>query len=61
MGPSTGRAGGPVPIDIGVAVENVGRLVDAVTAGEGCRISRMLEARELRGEGFAKTEDAFEC
>ena len=49
-----------MPIDVGIAVENVGRLVDAVAAGVSRGIFWMTPSIERRGEWFAKAEDAFE-
>ena len=48
-----------MPIDVGIAVENVGRLVDAVVAGE-CRGGfSMIPSIERRGKRLAEAEDAF--
>ncbi len=49
-----------MPVDVGITVKYVGRLVDAVTAGAGAGIVGVLPTREGCGEGFAEAEDAFE-
>jgi hypothetical protein len=48
-----------VPVNVGIAVENVGRLVNAIAAGMCGGIFWMTPSIERRGEWFAETKDAF--
>jgi hypothetical protein len=54
-----GRSVGPGEVDVGVAVENVGRLVDAIGAGESGGGLRVMESEDRRRDGFAEAEDAL--
>jgi hypothetical protein len=49
-----------VPIDVGIAVENVGRLVDAIATGEGCVVLGVMPAFCGCGQWLAQAEDALE-
>ena len=49
-----------MPVDVGIAVENVCRLVDAVAAGTSGGVLGMIPARHCGWEGLAEAEDAFE-
>ena len=49
-----------MPVDVGVAVEDVGGLVDAIAAGTSGGVLRMLPTLYGGWEPFAKAENAFE-